>query len=103
MVDQTLHKYLSKQETKNIQSITSSLLYCARALDSTMLTALNDIGTAQAKSTEYAREECQQILDYAATYPNLVIRYYDSDMILQIDSDAAYLVLPNAKSRISGF
>ena len=68
-----------------------------------MLTALNDVGTTQAKLTENSREEHQQMLDYAATYPNLVIRHYASDMTLHIDSDAAYLVLPNAKSRIAGF
>ena len=43
------------------------------------------------------------MLDYAATYPNLVIRCHASDMTLHIDSDDAYLVLPNAKSRIAGF
>ena len=68
-----------------------------------MFTVLNDIGTTQAKPTEHAREEFQQTLDYAATYPNLVTRCYASGMILRVDSDAAYLVLPNAKSRIAGF
>ena len=33
-------------------------------------------------------------MDYLATYPNAYIRYYASDMILNIDSDAAYLVAP---------
>ena len=42
------------------------------------------------------------LLDYAATYPNAKIRYHASDMVLHADSDAAYLVLPNAKSRIAG-
>ena len=32
----------------------------------------------------------------------LFLRYHASDMILNIDSDAAYLVLPNARSRIAG-
>ena len=63
-----------------------------------MLTSLNDIGTSQAKPTKYTKEECQQLMDYAATYPNTVVRYYASGMILFVDSDAAYLVLPNAKS-----
>ena len=79
------------------------MLYYATALDSAILTAINDIGITQAKPTEYTREECQQILDYAATYPNLVIRYYTSNMILHIDSNTAYLVLSNAKSQIAGF
>ena len=43
------------------------------------------------------------LFDYAATYPDAVLRFYKSDMILNVDSDAAYLVLPNAKSRIAGY
>jgi hypothetical protein len=31
-----------------------------------------------------------------------MIRYFASDMILHDDSNAAYLVLPNAKSHITG-
>ena len=42
------------------------------------------------------------LLDYAATYPCAKLRYHASDMILHVDSDAAYLVLPNAHSRIAG-
>ena len=38
-----------------------------------------------------------------ATYPESIIRFYASDMILSVDLDAAYLVLPKAKSRIAGF
>ncbi|MFO0089630.1 MAG: hypothetical protein ACK518_02280, partial [bacterium] len=42
-------------------------------------------------------------MDYAATYPNTIVRYYASGMILFVDSDAAYLVLPKARSRIAGY
>ena len=41
-------------------------------------------------------------MDYLSTYPN-AFRYYDSDKILHVDSDAAYLVAPKARSRIAGF
>ena len=42
---------------------------------------------------------CTMLLDYAATYPLAIIRYHASDMALNTDTDAAYLVLPNARSR----
>ena len=42
-------------------------------------------------------------MDYAATYPNVYIWYHTSDMVLAIDSDAAYLIMPNAKSRITRY
>jgi hypothetical protein len=38
-------------------------------------------------------------MDYLHTYPNAVICYHASDMILKITSDAAYLVQPKAHSR----
>ena len=31
------------------------------------------------------------------------MRYHASDMVLMVDSDVAYLVIPNAKSRIAGY
>lgn len=42
-------------------------------------------------------------MDYAATYPNVKLRFFEIDMILHVDSDAAYSVQPNAKSRIAGY
>ena len=42
-------------------------------------------------------------MDYVYTYPNAFIRYYASDMVLHIDSDAAYLVAPKARSRVAGY
>ena len=43
------------------------------------------------------------VLDYLATYPKAKIRYYAGTMKLHIESDAAYLVLPGARSRIAGY
>ena len=42
-------------------------------------------------------------MDYLHTYPEAYIRFYASDMILHVDSDAAYLVAPKARSRIAGY
>ena len=94
---------LPTNRIKPIQSITGSLLYYARALDNTMLPALNEIAATQAKPTQRTQDECKQLLDYAATYPQVYIRFHASDMVLWIDSDAAYLVMPNARSRIAGY
>lgn len=41
-------------------------------------------------------------MDYAATYLDLIVWFYASDMALHAYSDAVYLVLPNAKSCIAG-
>ena len=94
---------LSPMDTKHIQSITGSFLYYGRAIDYTILPALNEIASAQAQPTKRMQEKTQQLMDYLYTYPNAFIRYYASDMILHVDSDAAYLVAPKARSRIAGY
>ena len=87
---------LLPKDIKYIQVVVGTLLYYARALDSTMLPALNDIGSQQALPTEKVKQKIQQLLDYANTYKNLFVRFYASDMQLHVDTDAAFLVVPKA-------
>ena len=94
---------LDPKETKRIQSIVGALLYYARSIDNTILPALNDISMFQSKPTQKIKDKCDRLLNYVATYPNVVLRYYASNMQLHVDSDAAYLVAPKARSRIAGF
>ena len=68
-----------------------------------MLPALNEISSQQANPTETTKAKCQRLMDYAATYPDVYIQYYASDMVLHVDSDAAYLIAPKARSRIAGY
>ena len=68
-----------------------------------MLTASNKISRSQSKPTQKTLEATNQLLDYAATYPDIIVRFHASDMILYSESDAAYLVMPKAKSRIAGY
>ena len=94
---------LDVKGTRYIQGVVGSLLYYSRATDSAMLTALNEIASKQANPTIKTKKAVHHLLDYAATHPLAIIRYHASDMILNIDSDAAYLVMPGARSRISGY
>lgn len=41
-------------------------------------------------------------MDYLNTYPNACIRYHAGDIVLNIDNDAAYLVIPKARSWVVG-
>jgi hypothetical protein len=93
---------LDKIGTQGIHAINGTLLYYARAVDPTVFPALNEISSQQASPTTLTTTKCNQLLDYAATYPSAVIRYHASQMILHVDTDAAYLVLPKARSRIAG-
>ena len=94
---------LPKDQIRYVQSVVGSLLYYARAIDSTLLPALNDISKNQANPTQSTLDKCQRVLDYVNTYQHVTVRYYASDMILNIDTDAAYLVLPKARSRLAGY
>ena len=42
------------------------------------------------------------LLDYASTYPNAVIQYHASDIVLHVDSDTSYLVIPYARIFTAG-
>jgi len=90
---------LNKDQTLHIQTVTGILLYYVRAIDSTMLPALLEIAREQAKPTETTMKKYNRLLDYATTYPEATLRYRKSDMVLHVDTDAAYLVLPGARSR----
>ena len=94
---------LSPKETKHIQSIAGSFLFYGRAIDSTILPALNEIASMQSKPTEQTKAKAQQLMDYLHTHPDAYIRYHANDMVLHVDSDAAYLVAPHARSRIAGY
>jgi hypothetical protein len=88
------NQYATKDETPpltanqclTIQKVTGSILYYARAVDPAVLMSLNDIAME----------------DYLATHPDATIRYHVSDMILHIHSDASYLSVSNARSRLGG-
>ena len=93
---------LGAKGTQCVQAISGTFLYYGRAVDSTILVALNKISNQQAKPTKLTAKACSMLLDYLYTHPDATIRYYASDMILCIIADAAYLVLPNARSRCAG-
>ena len=88
---------------KQIQYIIGSLLYYACAVDHTMLVALNELASEQATPTANTLRKTRKLLDYAATYPNAILHFHASDMVLHVDSDAEYLVMPQARSRIAGY
>jgi hypothetical protein len=93
---------LTAQPCLTIQKVTGSVLYYARAVDPTVLMPLNDIATEQTKVTKKTQAATNQMLDYLATHPDATIRYHASDMILHIHSDASYLSVYNARSRLGG-
>ena len=47
-------------------------------------------------------KKAAQLINYLAMHSKAVVRYYTSDMILNIHSDASYLSESRARSRIAG-
>jgi hypothetical protein len=104
------NQYATKDETQplmakqciTIQKVTGPVLYYARAVDPTVLMPLNDLAMQQTKATEKTQAATNQLLDYLVTRPDAAIRYHASDIILHIHSDASYLSVSNARSRLGG-
>ena len=94
---------LDDSKIKFLQRVVGKFLYYARAIDTTMAHAINDIGAAVANGTEATEQAVRHFLDYAFSNPDGEIIFRASDMILQVDTDAAYLVAPKARSRAAGY
>lgn len=102
-VKEDLTKQLTAEQIKFLQRVTGKFLFYARAIDNTMLHAINDIASATMHGTEQTLAAATFFLNYAASNPDGEIIFRTSDMILRIDSDAAYLVCPKARSRAGGY
>ena len=89
---------LSDKLTTLIQQKVGAILYYSRAIETPALPTLIDIALTQSKPTIKTQEKVDKLMDYIAAYPDSVIRYYASDMILHVNSDADYLVAPGAKA-----
>ena len=68
----------------------------------TTLMTLSETAGQQANPTKNTEQRVQQFLDYMATHPNAIIRYYSSDMMLNVHSDASHLTTQKARSRAGG-
>ncbi len=93
---------LSKAEKTYIQAVTGTLLYNARAVNSTILKTLNAIAMQQAAPTQDTLEEIQQMLDYCASQEEAILMYHKNSMILVVHSNASYLHKCKLQSRAGG-
>jgi hypothetical protein len=93
---------LDDKGIKRIQQIAGSILYYARAVDMTVLSALSTIAINQTKAKKRTMERCIQLLDYLASNQNAKVRFHASDMVLNIHSDASYLSESGAQSCACG-
>eukprot|EP00957_Ditylum_brightwellii_P145988 11117013-Ditylum_brightwellii.AAC.2 len=71
-------------------------------LDPTLFIAINAIAAKQASPTEKTTKALTHLLNYCATFPNVVIRYKASGMVLHSHSDALYMSAEEAHSQAGG-
>jgi hypothetical protein len=64
-----------------------------------VIMALSAIAAEQTKATTKTMGKCIQLLDYLASNSEAKVRFYASDMIMNIHSDASYLLETGACSR----
>ena len=94
---------LNADGIKRLQEVVGTFLYYTRAIDATMIVALGCLAAAQTKGTEATAQAITQLLNYAATHSDAILRFQASDMYLHVHSDASYLSESEAHSRIAGF
>ena len=56
-----------------IQQVTGTFLYYYRAVDPTILVALNAISSSQAAPTEATMDKSKYFLDYALSHPDVIL------------------------------
>jgi hypothetical protein len=67
-----------------------------------VLKALSSIAVEQINATDKMMARCTQLLDYLSHNANAKVRFYASDMILNIHSNASYLSEAKAQSHACG-
>ena len=94
---------MDKVQKRLLQQVTGKFLYYSRAINDTMMHALNDLAASVNEGTQETAEAVTYFLNYCASNQDAIKMYRASDMILTSQSDAAYLVARQARSRAGGF
>ena len=87
---------------KFIQEVTGVLLFYSRAVDPTILTAVNKISMEQANPTQHTVHAVDRLLSYTQQFPNNGVIIKPSNMQMTAQSDASYLSETKARSRAGG-
>ena len=81
-----------------VQEVRGDFLYHAQAVDPTTMTAVGSIESHQTIPMEHTMKKVKQLLKDEATYPDAILTYHASDMVLAGHSDASYLSEKNLEA-----
>jgi hypothetical protein len=90
---------LDTADKTRILEVLGALLFYARAIDSTMLTAIGELATEQSQATTTTMTKLAQLLNYCASHPDAIVRFTARDMILAVESKALYLLVVKGQYR----
>ena len=93
---------ISMERVKQIEWIVGKSLYYARGVYNTWIVPLSDMSSI-IDPTEQHENNLNQLLDYRVTYPNAIIRFHASYMILHANTNAWYLTEPQSHSHAAGY
>ena len=94
--------YVDAATKTYVQEVTGVFLFYSRAVDPTMLTAVNKISSEQSKPTTATLKAIDRLLSYASRHPDASIVLRPSNMQLCAESDASYHSETKARSRAGG-
>ena len=89
---------VSPAEKTWIQQVVGSLLFYARALDLSLLTAVCQLSSHQSTPTQHDLSSAHRLLNYVSSHPNPHKTIHPSSMALWACTDASYLSRPNSGS-----
>jgi hypothetical protein len=92
----------SATQQKELQVVVGTLLYYARSVDPSILTAVHELGSVQSKPSTNDMLKMERLLQYVSVHQNQGIRFHASNMQLQIQSDASFLSRTKARSVLGG-
>ena len=90
------------EDTKSIQQATGTFLYCARAVDATMLLALSAIASDQVASTAETMKKILRFLDHVTTHLDAILIFSKSSLMLNVHSGTSYLCKSKVERRAGG-
>jgi hypothetical protein len=98
-----MSKPILPKEKLRLQVVLGTLLYYARAIDSTLLPPISDLSSEQANGSKRTMAKASQLLDYCVTNPESIARFHASLMYCTIKSNACYLSVSKAWSRVADY
>ena len=85
-----------------MKQVIGTFLYYARVVDTTMLVALSAVSFDQAPPMEETMRKTKHFLNYVASHPDAILTFSASSMLLNLHSDASYLIETKARSKAGG-